>query len=145
MILSSEASTSSFESFGGFARRREGPYQFDHFGICLPLMPASRDEAGLYLRAARVALLEKLGYSHPLICRTKSDGSLEAAKSSPHRSEPLQVNEHFSGAAANDGRSWSEGYNPDSDPTREQASVRHVSGKASDDDWWLRAEDDLGF
>ena len=57
-----------------FAARPPILCRFNRFGQCF----ASRQEAGYYLRDARIALLGKLPNTHPLVSRTQMDGSLKA-------------------------------------------------------------------
>lgn len=52
--------------------------------------PASREEAALYLREARIALLDQVQMYHPLWNRVRMDGSLEAEESCPASDELLR-------------------------------------------------------
>lgn len=60
-----------------FAFRRSFLYQISHSDVPTSRQVGSCAEAQQYLRAARVVLVDKLDYRHPLMSRTKMDGSLE--------------------------------------------------------------------
>jgi hypothetical protein len=92
-----------------------------------------REEAQLYLQDARIALLDKVGYLHPLFSRTKMDGSLQAEESvsSPE--------EDWKGDESDDEASLTKAHvraleNEQSDPARERPSVEEPSSEPSDEE-----------
>jgi hypothetical protein len=110
--------------------------RFKHFAGSPSPKSDLREEAQRYLQDARIALLDKVGYLHPLFFRTKMDGSLQAEESvsSPEENWKGDESDDETSLAKAQVRTFE---NEQSDPARELPSVEELSSEPSDEELQL--------
>jgi hypothetical protein len=116
-----------------FAFRRSFLYQISHSDVPTSRQVGPCAEAQQYLRSARVALVDKFDYRHPLMPRTKMDGSLEDDAWSG-TFEPLRRIASNNTTRLEDTHGWVEETNVVNEGAADQPEIEELSDSSSDAD-----------